>query len=65
MKGQSSNSRRVVAAPTPSHPDLRSTVLNVHCAEDEDVEWTWTETPHGRFVSGYRLVVRKRRIDAK
>jgi hypothetical protein len=35
-------------------------VINVHCAEDEDVEWQWTETVEGRFVSGYRLVPRKR-----
>ncbi len=43
MPGQSSNNRRIIAAPAPSHPDLRSTILNVHCAEDEDVEWQWTD----------------------
>jgi hypothetical protein len=64
MTVQSSNARRIVArrivaAPAPSHPDLRCTVLNVYCDEDEDVEWQWTETPHGRYVSGYRLVARK------
>jgi hypothetical protein len=62
MKGQSPNTRRIVPAPAPSHPDLRSTVTNVYCAENEDVEWTWTETPHGRYVSGYRLVVRKQTV---
>lgn len=60
MTDQSTNTRRIIAAPQPSHPDLRSTVINVHCAEDEDVEWQWTETVDGRFVSGYRLVPRKR-----
>jgi hypothetical protein len=60
MTGQAFNPRRIVPAPAPSHPDLRSTVLNVHCAEDEDVEWTWTETTEGRYVSGYNLVARKR-----
>jgi hypothetical protein len=60
MTGQTFNPRRIVPAPAPSHPDLRSTVLNVHCAEDEDVEWTWTETTEGRYVSGYNLVARKR-----
>jgi hypothetical protein len=48
----------MVTAPPPSHPGLQSAVLNVECAEDEDVEWTWTETPTGRFVSGYQLVLR-------
>ena len=49
---------RVVRAPPPSNPRLHSTVLSVVCAEDEQVEWQWTETTEGRFVSGYRLVPR-------
>jgi hypothetical protein len=60
MAVHSSNTRRIVPAPQPSHPDLRCTVVNVHCADDEDVEWLWTETPNGRYVSGYRLVPRKK-----
>jgi hypothetical protein len=63
MAVHSSNLRRIVAAPAPSHPDLRSTVLNVHCADDEDVEWQWTESAEGRFVSGYTLVPRKKSAD--
>lgn len=59
MNGQT-NSRRIIPAPAPSHPDLRSTLVNVYCAADEDVEWQWTETPNGRYVSGYRLVPRKK-----
>ena len=50
--------RRVVPAPAPSSPHLRSTVLAVECAEHEDVEWHWTETAEGRFVSGYSIVSR-------
>ena len=50
--------RRVVPAPAPSSPRLRSTVLDVECAEHEDVEWHWTETTEGRFVSGYSIVPR-------
>jgi len=49
---------RLVLAPAPSHPRLCPTILNVVCSEDEDVEWQWTETPEGRYVSGYRLVPR-------
>lgn len=50
--------KRLIAAPPPSHPGLRSIVLNVECAADEEVEWLWTETREGRFVSGYQLVPR-------
>jgi hypothetical protein len=49
--------RRLVIAPPPSQPGLHSAVLNVD-ADDEDVEWLWTETPDGRCVSGYQLVPR-------
>jgi hypothetical protein len=63
MAVHSSNTRRIVPAPAPSHPDLRSTVLNVYCADDEDVEWLWTESAEGRFVSGYTLVPRKKSAD--
>ena len=50
--------RRLITAPPPSHPHLHSTLLNVECANDEDVEWLWTQTPDGRFVSGYQLAPR-------
>ena len=49
---------RVITAPLSSHPGLPSVVLDVECCEDEDIEWLWTETPEGRYVSGYRLVSR-------
>jgi hypothetical protein len=60
MSSSESPRVRVVPAPEPSRPELRSTVLNVDCADDEDVEWHWTETAAGRFVSGYSLVPRTR-----
>jgi hypothetical protein len=55
----SSHTSRVVPAPAPSWPGLRNTVLNVNCTESEDVEWQWTETAKGRYVSGYRIVSRE------
>jgi hypothetical protein len=48
--------QRIVPAPAPSNPRLRATILNVECAEDEEIEWQWTETAEGRFVSGYSIV---------
>jgi hypothetical protein len=50
--------RRVIPAPPPSNPRLRSVVLDVECTQQEDVEWYWTETAEGRYVSGYRIVPR-------
>jgi hypothetical protein len=55
---QRTKRRRLVVAPRPSNPRLASSVLNVECAEDEDVEWQWTQTAQGRFVSGYVIVPR-------
>ena len=56
-----SEPRRVVTAPAPSNPALYPSVLNVDCADDEDVEWQWTETVAGRFVFGYHIVSRQDR----
>jgi hypothetical protein len=53
------NKRRMVKAPEPSRPGLHNTVLNVYCAEGEEVEWQWTETVNGRYVSGYCIVRRE------
>lgn len=50
--------RRIVPAPAPSNPRLHAPILSVECAEDQDVQWQWTETAEGRFVSGYQLVPR-------
>jgi hypothetical protein len=59
--GKGGKRRRIVVAPSPSNPRLRGAVLDVECTADEDVEWQWTETPEGRFVSGYRIVLRARK----
>lgn len=53
MKGHGS---RIVPAPTASDPRLRSTILEVVCGPNEEVEWHWTTTDSGRFVSGYSIV---------
>ncbi len=45
-------------APAPSQPRILSAVLDVECAEDEDVVWHYTTTLEGRFVSGYSIVPR-------
>jgi hypothetical protein len=55
-----SKRRRLVPAPVLSHPRLRSAVLSVLCAEDEEVDWLWTQTAEGRFVSGYQIIPRKK-----
>jgi hypothetical protein len=54
----SRKTRRVVPAPAPCNPRLRPALLDVECSADEEVEWYWTETAEGRFVSGYRIVPR-------
>ena len=63
MNSATPDPKRIVPAPAPSNPRLYSTVLSVECAEDEDVEWQWTETPEGRFVSGYNIVPRSIHAD--
>jgi hypothetical protein len=51
--------RRIVPAPQPTHPSLRPLVLDVECAENEEVVWLWIETAEGSVVSGYQLVPRQ------
>jgi hypothetical protein len=48
--------KRIVAAPPPSNPNLLQGVINVECYENEEIEWIWTETTEGRFVSGFKIV---------
>lgn len=33
-----------------------STMLGIWLAHDEDVQWTWTHTAQGSYVSGYVIV---------
>lgn len=49
---------RIVPAPMASDPRLRSTILDVVCGPNEEVEWFWTMTDRGPFVSGYSIVRR-------
>lgn len=55
MKDQGS---RIVPAPVAGDPRLRSPILDVVCGLNEEIEWHWTLTDHGRFVSGYSIVRR-------
>lgn len=48
--------RQILAAPAPSSPHLPQGVVTVECGKDEEVEWIWTDTPEGRFVSGFQIV---------
>lgn len=49
---------RIVPTPSASDPRLGSTILDVVCGLDEDIEWHWTMTALGQFVSGYSIVRR-------
>jgi hypothetical protein len=31
-------------------------VLGVELSADEDVQWNWTHTPKGSYVSGYTII---------
>jgi hypothetical protein len=63
MKGSSMKTRadRIVPVPA-SDPRTHSTILDVSCAWDEEVNWHWTMTAQGRFVSGYSIVRRSRNL---
>lgn len=54
------NDRQIVVAPAPSSPTIPQGVINVECGKDEEVEWIWTETSKGRFVSGFKIVQREK-----
>jgi hypothetical protein len=34
-------------------------VLSVKLSADEDVQWNWTHTPKGSYVSGYTLIKKR------
>jgi hypothetical protein len=48
---------RWIAAPQSSLPGA-SAVQGVALAANEDVEWSWTHTTNGSYVSGYNIVKR-------
>ena len=56
--------KRSVTAPASTlrgAPAVQSVLLG----EDEDVQWTWTYTPEGSYVSGYTIVKREPERRAK
>jgi hypothetical protein len=56
MSSAETRPRRIVSAPPPTHPSLRAQILDVECAENEEVVWLWTLSAAGGVVSGYQLV---------
>jgi len=58
MNSEETRARRIVTAPPPTHPGLRAILLDVECAENEDIVWLWTDTDAGSVVSGYQVVPR-------
>ena len=58
MSSVETPARRIVIAPPPTNPSLRATLLDVECAENEDVVWVWTDTGAGSLVTGYQVVPR-------
>jgi hypothetical protein len=50
---------RTILAPPAVGEGVVNRVNSVIVADDEDVEWEWTNSPDGtRFVSGYTIVPR-------
>lgn len=41
--------------PPPADNKLNNVVESVVISEDERVEWIYTHTPEGRYVSGYNI----------
>lgn len=56
--GMQDHYSRIVSAPTVADPRFRSTILDVVCGLNEEVEWHWTMTNRGPLVSGYSIVRR-------
>jgi hypothetical protein len=53
----SNQNKRWVEAPKPTQPMMDApAVLGVNLALGEDVEWFWTHTDRGSYVSGYNIV---------
>ena len=61
MSSVETRPRRIVTAPPPTHPSLRAQLLDVECADNEDVVWVWTNTGLGGVVTGYQVVPRDSR----
>ncbi len=50
--------KRWVAAPQSTLPGAPA-VLGIHLGDNEDVQWIWTHTQNGSYVSGYSIIKRK------
>jgi hypothetical protein len=51
--------KHLVEAPKPTFHEA-PTVLSVQLVEDEEVQWIWTHTSKGSYVSGYTIANKKR-----
>jgi hypothetical protein len=47
-----------IEAPKPTFQGAPA-VLSVQLAKDEDVQWVWTHTTKGSYVSGYTIIKKK------
>jgi hypothetical protein len=61
MSSVETRPRRMVTAPPPTQPSLRPILLDVECADNEEVVWAWTDTGTGSVVTGYQVVPRDSR----
>lgn len=60
IKKASNITNRWVEAPRPTQPmPYAPSVLGAYLAPGEDVEWLWTHTDKGSYVSGYNIVRNK------
>jgi len=59
----SNQTKRWVEAPKPTKPMPDApTVLGVYLSKGEDVEWLWSHTDKGSYVSGYNIVKKQRGV---
>ena len=50
---------RIAPAPLASDPRLRSTILDVVCGLDEEVEWHWTMMDRGPVTPSFSRTTQK------
>ncbi|MFH1007040.1 MAG: hypothetical protein V1800_05980 [Candidatus Latescibacterota bacterium] len=53
--------KQSVEAPKPTFQGAPAVLLSVQLAEDEGVQWIWTHTTKGSYVSGYKITKKKSR----
>jgi len=52
----SAEPKKWISAPEPTYQGAPVVYTGVRVAKDEEVEWIWTHTPKGSYVSGYRII---------